>query len=469
MLFNSTIFILFAVVFFLVWYFAKRLSLNVRWGTIILFSLIFYGWWDWRFIFLIIFSGLIDFFVALSMHRSGKHRKLFLWISLTGNISSLLLFKYSEFIAQNIDSFLEVLSISWQITPHIPEFTLILPVGISFYTFQSLSYTLDVYKKELEPTTNILHFFAYLCMFPQLVAGPIVRAKDLLPQLKNDCYTSEPERWMGFRLIVYGLFKKVVVADNLAPVVDKSFNYPIDSGVYWWVVITMFAVQIYCDFSGYSDIACGLARWMGYRFCDNFNNPYIATSIQDFWARWHISLSTWFRDYVYIPLGGSRCKKWIVWRNIFYTMLLSGLWHGASWNFLAWGGVHAAFLCIERQLGYHKYLLKYCFGRLFCWFILIVQVWVGWVFFRAADFAQALDILTLMFDFTSFLTPAVPFLYSRQMFILYMMMFLGMMYFFSLDQKWRKYTHYESLFLAILIVIIIFFRGTGAAFIYFQF
>ena len=214
-----------------------------------------------------------------------------------------------------------------------------------------MSYTIDVYREEIRPTRNIFQFFAFLSFFPHLVAGPIVRASFLMPQLENWRAPSVESRWTGLRLIIGGYFKKNFVADTLAGVVNEAFssNVTAHSGLYWWTVMTAFALQIYCDFSGYSDIARGVARWIGYEFPINFDHPYTARRLSEFWRRWHISLSAWFRDYVYFPLGGSRKGEWLMYRNIWITMLLSGVWHGASWNFAIWGALHAAFLSIEKE------------------------------------------------------------------------------------------------------------------------
>ena len=307
MLFNSLVFLVFAALFFGLWPLIKPRR-NFRYLFLVTCSFVFYGWWDWRFLFLIIASGLLDFFSGMGMVAHPKAKKFYLALSIMGNIGSLMVFKYSGFFADNLSALLSLLGLDLELRAGIPSFVLILPVGISFYTFQSMSYTIDVYKNQLKPTRNVLHFFAYLSLFPQLVAGPIIRAADLLPQLAENRSTTEQQRWEGLHLIVHGFVKKVFIADNLAYFVTEAFTNPIhsESYLFWWVIMTAFAFQIYCDFSGYSDIARGLAKWMGYDFMVNFNHPYIATSLREFWSRWHISLSTWFRDYVYIPLGGSK-------------------------------------------------------------------------------------------------------------------------------------------------------------------
>jgi len=467
MLFHSLIFVLFAIVFFLInrWI-GKRVKGRLAWLT--LASFFFYGWWDGRFLFLILFSGLVDYGAALAMHRFPRRRTFFLIASLLANIGSLSLFKYSGFIAANLDS-LFGLTGGYALTSHIDPFFLITPVGISFYTFQSMSYTLDVYKRKLEPTKNILHFFAYLSMFPQLVAGPIVRAKEMLPQLLQVNPVSKAERWEGLRLIVKGYFKKMVIADNLAPIVVAAFSAPDTnpSSLYWWGVMLAFAFQIYCDFSGYSDIARGLAKWMGYDFPDNFNHPYISTSLREFWTRWHISLSTWFRDYLYIPLGGNRGSRFRSHWNMWITMVVSGLWHGAAWTYVLWGALHAFFLSLERITHLDSWVRKSRPARLAGWFIVTLQVLVAWVFFRANSVEQAWEIVTTMFSFKGDWITGWGI--SGTVFIGIMVLW-ELLVSLRLDKSFRQvHPMAEMAFYAILITIIIFFRGEGSAFIYFQF
>jgi len=341
--------------------------------------------------------------VGLMLLKNPKQKKLYLLLSVLGNVGSLMAFKYSGFLAENIDELFALFGYTSCLKCNIPDFFLITPVGISFYTFQSMSYTIDIYKGNLKPTRNIIHFFAYLSMFPQLVAGPIVRASDLLGQLLENRKTTEQDRWEGLRLIVHGFFKKMVIADNLAPLVNKAFVIETmsDSSLYWWVAITAFAFQIYCDFSGYSDIARGLARMMGLNFKLNFNHPYTSLSIREFWSKWHISLSTWFRDYVYIPLGGSKKGKLSGHVNMWITMLVSGFWHGAAWTFVIWGAIHAFFLSLERIFKWPDYLTKSSFARIILLLLIVIQVWVAWVFFRAETFSQAIEILKIMFSFNS--------------------------------------------------------------------
>jgi D-alanyl-lipoteichoic acid acyltransferase DltB (MBOAT superfamily) len=470
MLFNSLIFILFATIYFIVSKFiGGKVKTRLFWLTSM--SFFFYGWWDWRFLFLIIFSGLIDYLAALGMVRWEKQRRLLLALSMAGNVGALSIFKYSGFIATNIDALLG-LSGQLSLASHIPEFFLITPVGISFYTFQSMSYTIDVYRKRFEPTRNVIHFFAFISMFPQLVAGPILRAKDMLSQLLVVKKVSKEELWNGFRYVVKGYFKKMVIADNLAPMVVAAFSSPElnHSSLYWWGISIAFAFQIYCDFAGYSDIARGLAKWMGYDFPDNFNHPYLSTSLRDFWTRWHISLSTWFRDYLYIPLGGNKGGKFKHHVNMWITMLVSGLWHGAAWTYVAWGAIHALFLSFERMIGWNKIISKNRLFKIIGWIIVMVQVLVAWVFFRATSIDQAWQIVKTMFSFRGDLNLGWGFNGS---------IFIGIMLVNELivatrikdkiDWRSKRWAWIEMVVYALLITAVIYFRGNGSEFIYFQF
>ena len=476
MLFNSLIFIAFAFLFFLFWPIARRRN-NFRWAYLTTASFIFYGWWDWRFLFLIIGSGLIDYCAGLAMQKRPHRKRVYLILSLLGNIGSLMVFKYSGFVATNLEFLFSSLGMPIELNSRIPDFMLILPVGISFYTFQSMSYTIDIYRGKLKPTRNILHFFSYLSMFPQLVAGPIIRASELLPQLKSYRKINEEQRWAGLKLIVHGYFKKVVIADSLAPFITAAFAAPTlsTSSMYWWMIITAFAFQIYCDFSGYSDIARGLAKWMGYEFSLNFNHPYISTSMREFWTRWHISLSTWFKDYVYIPLGGSRYGKGRAHAFMLLTMLISGLWHGAGWNFVIWGALHGFYVTMERLTRLPDHLKKLQLGRLhfgkwLALLLVIVQVWVGWVFFRGQSFGQSIQILKTMFSFSGAISPGI----RKAFFVILglgvlreLYIALGMHRKQWLPVSWRR--QLDPAMLAMLMVACIYLRGPGSAFIYFQF
>ena len=335
MLFNSSDFAVFLPIFFILyWIVAKKLTLrNI---FILTGSYIFYAWWDWRFLFLIIFSSFVDFTIGQKIDSSDSKRikKRYLILSLAANLGLLIYFKYSNFF---IDSFIESFRL---FGTELNSFSLniILPVGISFYTFQTLSYTIDIYRERLKPTKNWLAFFSFVAFFPQLVAGPIERASHLLPQFFKTYSFNYKLFKSGVLLMLFGLFKKMVIADRLAILVNTVFTNPeMYSGFDLIIATIFFAFQIYCDFSGYSDIAIGIARIMGFDLMKNFDAPYFARSITDFWRRWHISLSTWFRDYVYIPLGGSRKGEFRVYLNLFIVFVVSGLWHGAAVTFIIYG------------------------------------------------------------------------------------------------------------------------------------
>lgn len=478
MLFNSLVFFIFAALFFLIWPLAKR-HRQVRYAFIVAASFVFYGWWDWRFLFLILASGILDFWCGLAMAAHPARRKLLLGLSLIGNIGSLMVFKYSGFFADNIAALAGLFGLELNLRESIPHFVLILPVGISFYTFQSMSYTIDIYKGHLKPTSNVLHFFSYLSFFPQLVAGPIVRAADLLPQLELVPHTNERTRWEGTKLIVHGFAKKVFIADNLAYYVTTAFNDPlhVQNTAYWWVIMTAFAVQIYCDFSGYSDIARGLAKWAGYDFMVNFRHPYVATSLRDFWSRWHISLSTWFRDYVYIPLGGSRASALRSEVNLWTTMLVSGLWHGAAWSFVIWGALHAFGMTIERLTKWEQVQKRIPGGRYLASALLLVHVWVAWVFFRASGLDQAGRIIASMFTPQGDVHGLVAQLGGVKLLNLGIVIAIAAMREFWFFMRWnerqflpdRLAARVDVAFVAVLVLVCVFFRGAGSQFIYFQF
>lgn len=471
MLFNSAEFLVFFAAFIAFWPLLRKRN-STRWPYLIAASFFFYGWWDWRFLFLLVGNGLIDFLAGLAMVRWPRRKKLLLVVSLSANLGALAVFKYLDFAVGNVNAVL-----GWMgSTRAVPLPMLTLPVGLSFYTFQSMSYTIDVYRGSLQPTRNPLHFFASLALFPHLVAGPIIRAADLLPQLCVVRKTSEAQRWEGLRLIVYGYFKKVVIADNLAPVVSAAFSAStlVPSGSYWWVIATLFAFQIYCDFSGYSDIARGLARWMGYQFPLNFDHPYIAGSFREFWTRWHISLSSWFRDYVYIPLGGSRGGAWAAHRNMWIAMLVSGLWHGAAWTFVIWGALHALFLSIERLTRWPKRLSQIRGGSVVAIVITLMGVLVAWVFFRAQSAGQAVSIVGLMFDPRTFdLASIRANLHWRELLLVALMALRHV----QCHPGWSRVQRpqlepsriWQPVAVAVFVWACVFLRGPGSAFIYFQF
>ncbi|KPL22343.1 MAG: hypothetical protein AMJ75_08250 [Phycisphaerae bacterium SM1_79] len=473
MQFNSLVFIIFAIVFFSAWLIFRRRN-NVRWIYLVAASFVFYGWWDWRFLFLITASGLIDFFAGLAMARFPKHKKTFLILSIAGNVGSLGIFKYLDFGIANVNWLLPLFGID----APIPAAHLILPIGISFYTFQSMSYTIDIYRGQLTPTRNIFHFFAYLSLFPQLVAGPIVRARDLLPQLKTAKPLTERQRWEGLNLIAFGFFKKVVVADTLAATVNTAFaaETPVGSAGYWWTVMVMFAFQIYCDFSGYSDIARGLGKWMGYEFPVNFRNPYLASSFRDFWQRWHISLSSWFRDYVYFSLGGSRKGKFDAQVNMWITMLISGLWHGAAWHFIIWAALHSLYLSIERVTDWPRKLSRLPAGRHLTTAAVFLLTVIAWVFFRAQSLEQAMAVFGAMFNLGNVSAGlADKLIDNNAVNVLLVIIGAQLFFYFGMDKaSWatstsRSKTVVDSIFIAVIILTCIYMRAPSNTFIYFQF
>ncbi len=405
MLFNSLEFAIFLPVVFLIYWFVLHKNLKLQNFFLFVVSYIFYGWWDWRFLSLIMFSSLVDYSIGVQLGKTEEERKrkLLLLTSLVVNLGFLGFFKYYNFF---VESFIEAFSFFGY---HFQARTLnvVLPVGISFYTFQTLSYSIDVYRKQLKPTKDIVAFFAFVSFFPQLVAGPIERATNLLPQFYKKRTFDYVLAVDGLRQILLGLFKKIVIADNAAFFVDEIFaNYHQHSGFTLLLGAFYFAFQIYGDFSGYSDIAIGTAKLFGFDLMRNFAYPYFSRDIAEFWRRWHISLSTWFRDYVYIPLGGSRGSQWKKIRNVFIIFLVSGFWHGANWTFVIWGGLNALYflplLLLKRNRSNLDTVAK---GRLLpslkeiyqmgTTFLLTV---LAWVFFRADSVGHAFDYLAGIFS-----------------------------------------------------------------------
>jgi len=413
MLFNSLDFaIFFPIVFIIYWMVAQKKNLRNVW--LLLASYIFYGWWDWRFLFLIAFSSLVDFLVGLKLDKENdsKKRKYLLAISLSVNLGLLFYFKYTNFF---IDSFVDTFRLFGS-QLQVSSLEIILPVGISFYTFQTLSYTIDIYKKQIKPTQNMLAFFSFVSFFPQLVAGPIERASHLLPQFFKIHEFNYKQVKSGCLLILLGLFKKMVIADRAAIYVNSIFNSSETyDGTTYLIASVLFAFQIYCDFSGYSDIAIGLGRTMGFKLMKNFDSPYSSKSLTEFWRRWHISLSTWFRDYVYIPLGGSKKGKYRTFLNLFLVFFISGLWHGAAITFLIWGAIHGIILVFEKMFkkltqknnmiyNTHKKLSS---NKLLTMGFTFTIVCISWVFFRANSGQQAFKIINQIFtdfNFGNFLS-----------------------------------------------------------------
>jgi D-alanyl-lipoteichoic acid acyltransferase DltB (MBOAT superfamily) len=376
MLFNSLAFLIFIPLFMAAYWPARG---RVRLWVMLLGSLIFYAWWDWRFIFLLLFSALVDYSlgILLENEQDERMRRRLIVISVCINLGLLGFFKYFNFFVQ---------SFSPKGTFNVMK--IVLPVGISFYVFKTMSYTIDVYRRAQRAERDLLRFTTFVVFFPELVAGPIVRASRLLPQLQRDHPFSYERMVAGLTMIASGYVRKVAIADSIAPLVDVRFAHP-EAHNSWSLLmgVYLYAFQIYCDFSGYSSIAIGLARILGFDFGVNFDRPYFSRSFSEFWSRWHISLSSWLRDYLYISLGGNRHGRRRTYRNLMITMLLGGLWHGASWTFVFWGALHGMYLCVER-------IIKIRLPALVQIVLVFHLTCLSWVFFRAHSFSNAWQMLT---------------------------------------------------------------------------
>ena len=483
MLFNSIDFAIFLPIVFILYWFVTKKNLRLQNILLLVASYVFYGWWDWRFLSLIVFSSFVDYFVGiwLSKTEQNHQRKILLWISIFVNIGFLGFFKYFNFFSQ---SFADAFTLFGR---HMEpsRLNIILPVGISFYTFQTLSYSIDVYRRKLEPTKDIISFFSFVSFFPQLVAGPIERATNLLPQFykkRNFDYRMAAD---GMRQILWGLFKKVVIADNAATYANEIFNnYEDYSGSTLFLGSVFFAFQIYGDFSGYSDIAIGTSRLFGFNLKQNFAFPYFSRDIAEFWRRWHISLSTWFRDYVYIPLGGSRGGTWMKIRNTFIIFLVSGFWHGANWTFLVWGFLNALYflplLLLNRNrihtdvaaLGKIMASFKEIFQISTTFFITVI----AWVFFRADNISIAFNILREIFSSTSLTLPSLPRGVNNFEFLINILLVI---FFITIEWLQRDKKHGMELrlknsyvkwaFYTLILIFITLFAGNSQEFIYFQF
>src|SRR5210317_1145676 len=400
MLFNSIDFAIFLPIVFILYWFVTNKNLKLQNFLIVAASYLFYGWWDWRFLSLILFSTIVDFTIGQKLRNEENQlkRKALLWTSILVNLGFLGFFKYYNFF---LESFITAFSF-FGAEIKANSLNIILPVGISFYTFQTLSYTIDVYKRKLEPTNDFIAFSAFVSFFPQLVAGPIERATNLLPQFYKKREFDYAKAVDGSRQILWGLFKKVVIADNCAEYANKIFeNYQDYNGATLFIGAVFFAFQIYGDFSGYSDIAIGTSRLFGFSLMQNFAFPYFSRDIAEFWRRWHISLSTWFRDYVYIPLGGSRGGRWMKVKNTFIIFIVSGFWHGANWTFIIWGALNALYFLpllltkinrshLEIVAVHKKWPSISEVARIIITFCLTT---LAWIFFRAESVSHAWSYL----------------------------------------------------------------------------
>ncbi len=478
MLFNSLDFAIFLPVVFLIYWFVVNRKLKLQNAFLLVASYFFYGWWDWRFLSLIFFSSLVDYSVGLAMAKQQikNKRRLLLAVSIIVNIGFLGFFKYYNFF---VESFIDAFSLMGaSIKPGL--LNIVLPVGISFYTFQTLSYTIDIYRKKLEPTRDIIAFFAFVSFFPQLVAGPIERATNLLPQFKMKRTFDIAKASDGMRQILWGLFKKIVIADNCAFYVNDIFaNYQDYSGSTLVLGAFFFALQIYGDFSGYSDIAIGTARLFGINLKRNFAYPYFSRDIAEFWRRWHISLTSWFRDYLYIPLGGSRGSKLNVVRNIFIIFIVSGFWHGANWTFLAWGFLHALYFLPLILLNVNRKNLDVCavnsylpnIRELINILITFTLVTFAWIFFRAESISHAFDYIAGIFNSSILNTPEK---FQLNIFILILVLLI-VEWIQRRKQHGLEINEYKIpllirwLIYYTVIALIVIYNGEQQDFIYFQF
>lgn len=480
MTYTSLDFAVFLPTVFILYWFVVNKTIKAQNLLLVVASYVFYGWWDWRFLGLIVLSSSVDYVLALMIGRNNNQitRKQLLWTSIAVNLGLLGVFKYFNFFADSFGSAFSLLG--QQVSPS--SLNIILPVGISFYTFQTLSYTIDVYKRKLEPTSDIIAFFAYVSFFPQLVAGPIERATNLLPQFSRRREFDYDQAVNGAKQILWGIFKKVVIADNCARFVNIIFaDYSNLRGSTLLLGAFLFAFQIYGDFSGYSDIAIGTARLFNFNLMRNFAYPYFSRDIAEFWRRWHISLSTWFRDYLYIPLGGSRGGNWGKVRNTLIIFVVSGFWHGANWTFIVWGLLNALYfiplLVLDRNrtnlyiAAKGRYLPSV--GDILRIGSTFTLVTLTWVFFRAETVTQAIGYISGIFSTSLFSFPehygSITTLILIALFVLvewvgredeYAIATLGS----SVPRVVRW-----SLYSLILLVIVLYGQALGTPFIYFQF
>ena len=458
MLFYTWPFFIFFLVVYLVYLPLRKTRFYLPW--LLVSSYFFYGWWNPLYLLLILYSTALDYFVVRWMEKSVK-KKIWLTVSIVNNLLLLGFFKYGGFVTDNLNLLLTRVGAPFS----IPAPGILLPVGISFYTFQSMSYTIDFYRGKIQRERSFVRFAAFVALFPQLVAGPIERAKSLLPQLRSIPKITREHVADGLSLFVVGLFKKVALADYLALYVDQVYGAPEQfGGLALGLATFAFGWQIYFDFSGYTDMARGVGRMMGFNLMLNFNNPYLATGLGDFWNRWHISLSTWFRDYVYIPLGGNRNGRFNTYLNMFLTMIISGLWHGAAWTFVIWGVLHAAGRFLTRELERSEFYAKKVprFPKQLAVFAFVT---FAWIFFRAETFSDATIIVKKIFT-TGLSDPRFPLLALALCLCVWI-------YQFMFESKAKKILELSPVRIGIVICMILYlvmFSGSSSeAFIYFQF
>ncbi|RPI00708.1 MAG: MBOAT family protein [Calditrichaeota bacterium] len=475
MLFNSLQFGFFFIIIVFAFFLLPH---RYRWILLLIGSYYFYLCWNWRYIFLILFSTLIDYFASLRMARleeKSKRRK-YLLLSLISNLGLLFIFKYFNFFSESVNEFLLYLNLPYA----IPHLNVLLPVGISFYTFQALSYTIDVYRNRIPAERHLGIFSLYIMFFPQLVAGPIERATRLLPQFYEEKHFDEARIISGLRWMLWGMFKKIVIANRLAIYVDAIYsNAEQHTGLTLLIATYLFAFQIYCDFSGYSDIAIGAARVLGFDLMKNFNRPYFSKTIPEFWSRWHISLSTWFRDYLYIPLGGNRKGEKRMLLNLFIVFFISGVWHGANWTFLIWGGLHAVYAVTSkitlpwRDRWVQKMHIPQPLINGWRIFVTFQLVCLSWIYFRANSLQSANFILKQIITkpWGELFIPALDqFMYG--LIAVVILLIVDSSYeFFRLPQRFYRQPRYLrwAAYSVVIIIMVLIGVFNESQFIYFQF
>ncbi|CAM4228442.1 MBOAT family protein [Zobellia roscoffensis] len=484
MLFNSLDFLIFLPVVFVLYWFVFKKSLKIQNLLVIVASYVFYGWWDWRFLILIFLSTVLDFWVGQQIFKNqdnNQKAKYWLWVSVAFNLGLLGFFKYFNFF---IDSFIESVNAIGYNMKSVWTLRIILPVGISFYTFQTMSYSFDIYYKKLKPTTNFVSFAAFVAFFPQLVAGPIERASNLLSQINTRRVFKYEQATSGLKLILWGFFKKLVIADSLAPIVDDIFtnytDYPASTLI---LGVSLFSFQVYGDFSGYTDIAIGTAKLFGVELMSNFKFPNFSRNIAEYWQRWHVSLSTWFRHYLYIPMGGSRVSKLKSLRNISVIFLVSGLWHGANWTFVFWGGIHALLYIPVFLMGRNRVYADNVIAEK-TWLPSITEVFqvlltfflvtFSRIFFRSPTLSSSFEFIRQIknnFSYEPYMHPM-----GYRMFDFYLLIALFTIYEYLIRRDERNPFKFSSpivrflLYALVVMSILLFYDdGVNRSFIYFQF
>jgi D-alanyl-lipoteichoic acid acyltransferase DltB (MBOAT superfamily) len=477
MLFNSITFLIFLPIAFILYWYVFSKKLKIQNTLVLLLSYVFYGWWDWRFLFLILGSTILDYFLGLLIANTSSQskKKKYLFYSLFFNLGALGIFKYFNFFKDNFEVLLNNLGFQ----PDFITLDILLPVGISFYTFQTLSYTIDVYRDKIKATQDFLAFASFVSFFPQLVAGPIERASNLLPQFFKKRKFSYRLAIDGFKQIIWGFFMKIVIADNCAAYANLTFNnYESYNALSLFIGAIMFAFQIYGDFAGYSNIAIGVSRLFGFNLKQNFAFPYFSRDIAEFWRRWHISLSTWFRDYLYIPLGGSRGSTAKKVRNTFIIFVVSGFWHGANWTFIAWGLLNALYfmplLLLKKNrinIGIIGESRKPKFREFLGLFLTFFLTIIAWIFFRSENINKAFSYISNIFTLKSGENLDLPILMLVIIICFILIEWIGRRDKFAIQNILKSKPMLSRVFIYIIIISIFVFGQFNSKyeFIYFQF